>query len=182
MRNAMRTTLRPTLATIGQHPMSIGYGITQLAYAAARAPAEGGRRDREGREQGLLVTHARAVARSAEACRCRRHISTAVDMVFRCRPGAGALAALYTQYWDSTGHPVLALLMGFTDSGLPLSLQIAGRPFEETTVLRAGDAFQQATNWHLQAPASTVPRAAPVPLVIIDTRVWPRPGGRLPTA
>jgi aspartyl-tRNA(Asn)/glutamyl-tRNA(Gln) amidotransferase subunit A len=39
-----------------------------------------------------------------------------------------------------------------TASGLPLSLQLAGRPFEEGTVLRIGHAFEQATPWHTRRP------------------------------
>ena len=48
--------------------------------------------------------------------------------------------------------PALSLPSGFTAGGLPLSLQIAGRPFEETTVLRAGHAYEQATEWHTRRP------------------------------
>ncbi|MFC5831824.1 amidase [Nonomuraea insulae] len=62
-------------------------------------------------------------------------------------------AKTFTGYWDTVGNPVLAVPMGFTESGLPLSLQFAGRPFEEAVILRAGDAYQQATDWHLQVPA-----------------------------
>jgi aspartyl-tRNA(Asn)/glutamyl-tRNA(Gln) amidotransferase subunit A len=66
--------------------------------------------------------------------------------------GSGAFGAVYTPYWDTAGNPVLVVPMGNTGDGLPLSLQIAGRPFDEPTVLRAGDAFQQATTWHRQVP------------------------------
>ena len=48
--------------------------------------------------------------------------------------------------------PALAVPCGFSDEGLPLSLQIAGRPFAETTVLRAGHAYEQATDWHTRRP------------------------------
>ncbi|GAA1504295.1 amidase [Nocardioides humi] len=58
----------------------------------------------------------------------------------------------FTGYWDTTGNPVLSVPMGFTAGGLPLGLQVAGRPFEEALVLRAGDAYQQATDWHLRVP------------------------------
>ncbi|WP_344860187.1 amidase [Amycolatopsis ultiminotia] len=64
----------------------------------------------------------------------------------------GLFSVIFTPYWDSVGNPVLALPMGFTAAGLPLSMQLAGRPFEEATVLRTGAAFQRATEWHLRAP------------------------------
>jgi aspartyl-tRNA(Asn)/glutamyl-tRNA(Gln) amidotransferase subunit A len=51
-----------------------------------------------------------------------------------------------------TGLPALALPSGFTTSGLPVSLQLAGRPFDEATVLRAGYAYEQATEWHTRRP------------------------------
>lgn len=60
----------------------------------------------------------------------------------------------FTQPWNFLGLPALALPMGFTPGGLPLSLQIVGKPFAETTVLRAGDAFQRETSFHLQLPSA----------------------------
>jgi aspartyl-tRNA(Asn)/glutamyl-tRNA(Gln) amidotransferase subunit A len=42
--------------------------------------------------------------------------------------------------------------MGFGVDGMPLGLQIAGRAFDEITVLQAADAFQQRTDWHLRKP------------------------------
>ena len=57
------------------------------------------------------------------------------------------------------GLPALCIPIGFTDDGLPLSLQIVGKPFDEATVLRVGDAFQQVTDWHLQVPAMAAAEA-----------------------
>jgi aspartyl-tRNA(Asn)/glutamyl-tRNA(Gln) amidotransferase subunit A len=54
--------------------------------------------------------------------------------------------------FNITGSPTLALPCGFSAAGLPLSLQLAGRPFEETTVLRVGHAYEQATTWHTRRP------------------------------
>ena len=54
--------------------------------------------------------------------------------------------------FNMTGLPTLALPCGFSSTGLPLSLQLAGRPFEEATVLRAGHAYEQATEWHRRRP------------------------------
>ncbi len=54
--------------------------------------------------------------------------------------------------FNMTGLPALALPCGFAPNGLPISLQLAGRPFEEATVLRAGHAYEQATEWHRRRP------------------------------
>jgi aspartyl-tRNA(Asn)/glutamyl-tRNA(Gln) amidotransferase subunit A len=59
---------------------------------------------------------------------------------------------IFTPYWNATGSPALVVPMGFTRAGLPLSLQIAGRPFEEALLFRVGDAYQRATDWHRQVP------------------------------
>ena len=48
--------------------------------------------------------------------------------------------------------PALSLPCGFTDDGLPIGLQISGRPFDESTVLRAGHCYEQSTEWHIQRP------------------------------
>ncbi|NOG69534.1 amidase [Roseicella sp. DB1501] len=58
-----------------------------------------------------------------------------------------------TRPFNYLGLPTLSVPCGFDDRGLPVGLQLAGRPFAEATVLRAGDAFQRATDWHRRAPA-----------------------------
>ncbi|MCW2802125.1 MAG: amidase [Propionibacteriaceae bacterium] len=60
--------------------------------------------------------------------------------------------AMHTGYFNAVGNPALVVPMGFNDIGLPLSLQVVGRPFDETTVLRAGDAFQRVSDFHLAVP------------------------------
>jgi aspartyl-tRNA(Asn)/glutamyl-tRNA(Gln) amidotransferase subunit A len=68
---------------------------------------------------------------------------------------------IYTAYWDSVGNPVISVPMGFTAAGLPLGVQLAGRPFEEALVLRGADAYQRRTDWHLRRPtAAVVPATA----------------------
>jgi aspartyl-tRNA(Asn)/glutamyl-tRNA(Gln) amidotransferase subunit A len=56
--------------------------------------------------------------------------------------------------------PVLALPCGFSSTGLPLSMQIVGKPFDEATVLRVGDAYQSAVDFQLQVPPIAVEVAA----------------------
>jgi aspartyl-tRNA(Asn)/glutamyl-tRNA(Gln) amidotransferase subunit A len=55
--------------------------------------------------------------------------------------------------FNLTGLPALAVPCGFASSGLPLSLQLAGRPFEEGMVLQVGHAYEQATLWHTRRPS-----------------------------
>jgi aspartyl-tRNA(Asn)/glutamyl-tRNA(Gln) amidotransferase subunit A len=60
-----------------------------------------------------------------------------------------------TSPFNCTGGPALAVLCGFGREGLPLSLQIAGRPFDDARVLRAGRAFERATGLYRRRPALT---------------------------
>ena len=62
----------------------------------------------------------------------------------------------FTSFWNGMGLPALCIPMGFTNDGLPLSMQIVGKPFDEATILRVGDAFQQVTDWDVQVPAMAV--------------------------
>ncbi len=58
----------------------------------------------------------------------------------------------FTRPFNLTGHPAASVPCGFTAAGLPVGLQIVGRPFDEATVLRAADAYQRATDWHTRRP------------------------------
>ena len=51
------------------------------------------------------------------------------------------------------GLPALSLPVGFDADGLPVGMQVIGRPFDEATLFRLGHAYQQATDWHTRAPA-----------------------------
>jgi aspartyl-tRNA(Asn)/glutamyl-tRNA(Gln) amidotransferase subunit A len=54
--------------------------------------------------------------------------------------------------FNLSGLPSLTVPAGFNRDGLPLSIMLSGRPFDDATVLRAGHAFQQATDWHTRHP------------------------------
>jgi aspartyl-tRNA(Asn)/glutamyl-tRNA(Gln) amidotransferase subunit A len=51
--------------------------------------------------------------------------------------------------------PAIAVPAGYTRTGLPMSLQIAAKPFAEETVFRIAHAFERATSWHLRHPDLT---------------------------
>jgi aspartyl-tRNA(Asn)/glutamyl-tRNA(Gln) amidotransferase subunit A len=63
--------------------------------------------------------------------------------------------------FNLTGAPALVLCNGYTDCGLPLAMQIAGRPFDEVTVLRAGHAYEQAMPWRTRRPSLTAGQVKP---------------------
>lgn len=68
-------------------------------------------------------------------------------------------ATRFARALNVAGVPALAVPCGFDAQGLPIGLQIFGRAFDEAAVLRAGHAYQQATDWHTRRPDVS---AAPV--------------------
>ena len=63
--------------------------------------------------------------------------------------------------FNITGHPALSIPCGF-DEGLPLGLQLIGRPYDEATLCQIGHAFEQATD----ATARPAMAEAPVSLEV----------------
>jgi amidase len=59
----------------------------------------------------------------------------------------------YTMPFNMSGSPTITLPCGFTDAGTPVAFQFVGRHFEEEMLVRAGYAYQTATDWHRQHPA-----------------------------
>lgn len=62
------------------------------------------------------------------------------------------LPSRFTRFGNLLDLCALALPDGFTAAGLPLSLQIVCRGYDEATALRIGQAYQRATDWHLRRP------------------------------
>jgi aspartyl-tRNA(Asn)/glutamyl-tRNA(Gln) amidotransferase subunit A len=112
------------------------------------------------------------------ASRCRRVITTEMqdvykrcDLLLTANTSAAPridkhdilsfwTSASLTTPFDVTGGPALALPCGFTAEGLPLSLQIVGRPFDDATVLRAGHAFETETGYWTTRPTLVSGEAA----------------------
>jgi amidase len=59
----------------------------------------------------------------------------------------------YTCPFDMTGHPTITLPGGFAEAGLPIAFQLVAANLDETTLVRAGAAFQGATSWHRRHPS-----------------------------
>ncbi len=68
------------------------------------------------------------------------------------QPLAMYLGDLYTVTANLAGVAALSLPCGFTAEGLPIGLQLQGRPFDEERLLRAGRMYQQVTDWHTRQP------------------------------
>ena len=50
------------------------------------------------------------------------------------------------------GIPSVSIPAGFDSDELPIGMQVLGRPFDEATILRIGDAYQSITDWHARHP------------------------------
>ena len=85
------------------------------------------------------------------------------DVLITAGPGPAAPLANWRviQFWQRsslttpfnvTGGPALCQPIGFTSDGLPLAMQIVGRPFDDATVLRVAHAYEQATPWRARRP------------------------------
>ena len=85
-----------------------------------------------GRYDALLTASALAVAPRFEAV---------------ADPNVSALAPMQTLPFNVSGHPAMSVPTGLGEGGLPLSLQVVGRPFDEAMVLRIGRAIERATGW-----------------------------------
>ncbi len=70
---------------------------------------------------------------------------------------ADVFPAIHTPVFNATGHPTMAIPIGYDAKTMPLSLQLTGPYFDEATVFRAAHAYQKATTWHLDvAPLAQI--------------------------
>lgn len=60
----------------------------------------------------------------------------------------------FRSWWNLSGFPAISIPCGFSrnPAGLPIGLQISGRPFEDATVLAVAHAYESATDWHRRRP------------------------------
>jgi aspartyl-tRNA(Asn)/glutamyl-tRNA(Gln) amidotransferase subunit A len=66
----------------------------------------------------------------------------------------------FTMPFNLTGLPALSICTGYGAEGLPLSMQIVGKPFAEATVFRVGHAYETATTWRSRRPPMSIALAS----------------------
>ena len=59
----------------------------------------------------------------------------------------------FTMPFNVTGFPAISICTGFGEGGLPVAMQLAGKPFTEPTLLRAAHAYEAAMKWRARRPA-----------------------------
>ena len=62
------------------------------------------------------------------------------------------LRRISTYPFSMANTPALSVPCGYTQSGLPVAMQIAAKPFDEAMVFRVGHAYERATEWHRRHP------------------------------
>ena len=66
--------------------------------------------------------------------------------------GASRIAPGFMPPWNLTGLPAISIPCGFSEGGLPIGMQVVGKAFDEPTVFKVADAYQQLTDWHTRVP------------------------------
>ena len=77
------------------------------------------------------------------------------DPVITSKEMARDLPPVMTRPFNLASAPAISINCGFNSQGLPIGLQIGGRPFDESTVLKVAHAYEQHTPWHNMRPPNT---------------------------
>lgn len=139
-------------------PEAISRGIRQLFTIGTLVPSS----------YYLAGLQARVVIRDAVRATFENHelsvmvtptvpatAARAHERQLECRGIVEDVTAAYvrtTAPFNLSGQPALSVPCGFDGSGLPVGLQVVGRPFDEVTVLQVGAAYESATQWSSRRP------------------------------
>jgi aspartyl-tRNA(Asn)/glutamyl-tRNA(Gln) amidotransferase subunit A len=128
--------------------LRLGAGIDAQAYIKARRELDGLRRStlQAYSTVDFLVTPTSPVA----APKASDYPAT-----FEGALALDALLLRNTRPFNMYGFPTISIPCGISSSGLPIGLQISGRPWEEGRVLALARAFQESTEWHTRRPPVT---------------------------
>jgi aspartyl-tRNA(Asn)/glutamyl-tRNA(Gln) amidotransferase subunit A len=144
------------LGWLREQPQDYGPGTRRLLELGALLPA--GLVEAARRARSLMQREVREAFRSAGldalATPTLPRLSIPIDeMVI---PVDLPRYIAYTMPFNLTGMPAITVPCGFSSTGLPVGLQLAGAPLAEATVLRIAHAYEQATFWHLRRPTVAV--------------------------
>ena len=136
--------------TLRDRPQDYGEGLRSRAWMGALVTASDflraqRLRARLRREVLALLGRVNALVFPGQAAPAQRFEDVATTSVIV--PGSR-----YTNVWNLLGLPAVVVPCGFSREGLPVSIQIVGRPFDEATVLRIARAYERATDWHTRRP------------------------------
>ena len=139
--------------TLRATPEKFGEGLRTRIYLTALSTAQDVQRAqrlraRIGREVDALLSRVDALifpGQAAPALRFEEFPST----------GFAPASIRYTAPWNLLGLPAVVVPSGFTREGLPVSIQIVGRRFDDATVLRIARAYERVTDWHRRRPDPT---------------------------
>ena len=139
--------------TLRTTPEKLGEGLRTRIYLTALFTAQDVQRAqrlraRIGREVDGLFSRVDALifpGQAAPALRFDEFPST----------GFAPASIRYTAPWNLLGLPAVVVPSGFTRDGLPVSIQIVGRRFDDATVLRIARAYERVTDWHRRRPDPT---------------------------
>ncbi len=99
----------------------------------------------------VIVTPVSIPAPTVEECRQGFAIIDGKKVNFQ--DSRGSYWGLSTIPFNVTGLPAICVCCGFSSSGLPLAIQIAGSPFEESAVLQTAHAYEQDAQWYKRRPS-----------------------------
>ena len=139
--------------TLRATPERFGEGLRTRIYLTALFTAQDVQRAqrlraRIGREVDALFTRVDALIFPGQAAPALR---------FEDFPTTGFAPASirYTAPWNVLGLPAVVVPSGVTRDGLPVSIQLVGRRFDDATVLRLARAYERVTDWHARRPDPT---------------------------
>jgi aspartyl-tRNA(Asn)/glutamyl-tRNA(Gln) amidotransferase subunit A len=136
--------------TVRDQPQNYGEGIRTRIYMGALVTAADFQRGQ--RLRARLRREIMALFEDVDALVFPGHASPAqrfedIPMGQIVVPGSR-----YTNVWNLLGLPAVVIPCGFSRDGLPVAIQIVGRPFDEATVFRIARAYERATDWHTRRP------------------------------
>lgn len=141
-----------------ERPLDFGrLTFTRMVLGALTSGADFTQAMRLRRELAVAVNHKLLKRYDAILCASALAPAAGFDQVSH---GFPANWPIQTMPFNVTGNPAMSLPAGFSRGGLPLSVQLVGRPFDEPTVLRIGAALESMLGLTAIRPAATLKKAA----------------------